>query len=526
MKLEYFIISLFLLVLCMYFSAEYKEGFESQYRSKCSGNRSCDSCTSMNGCAWCSDAKACLPSDAVGSNSACSLQCNEPADIIRNNPLYQDQVPDKIPPPAVYMSGKLGYSPQTLMAEINNIRSNLNSHQRQSNGEVMGCAKDTTAAQATPIQLSSLPPDLMSIEFDYKMKKMTDMIYDMKKTLDTPNASMSGIKTSIKDLKKELEKIEKKTGDVESLKKLLEMQNREFGDLKRDVIGVGRKTDSHNMRFDELKKRLDVVDKNADKPNVSIAELKTLVGDLSSSLSTVKANQPTNWIQMSGALKQISSDGSLVCGVDANKKVLCKDATDKTSGFKPVNTTGSDDIVSVSVSNGKLYIINNNSRSFVTNSVVNPEWKSVNGQSLVQADMDGNTVCGISSIVDGSIYCTDSITTPNWKKIIYTATPPVKFKHVSVKGKKLYAVSTNNDLYYVENYQTPVWKKVKGNLSQVDLDTNRVCGVTPTNALFCSTAISNPEWLQIRGKSAWISVNNNELYGIHPGNDGIWYTKI
>jgi len=440
----------------MYFSSEYKEGFESQYKSKCSANRSCDSCTSMNGCAWCSDAKACLPSDAVGSNSSCSSQCNEPADIIRNNPLYQDQVPDKIPPPAVYMSGKLGYSPQTLMAEINNIRSNLNSHQRQSNGEVMGCAKDSTAAEATPIQLSNLPPDLMGIEFDYKMKKMTDMIYDMKKTLDTPNASMSWIKTSIHDLKKELEKIEKKTGDVESLKKLMEMQNKEFGDLKRG---------------------LDTVANKADKPNASIAELRTLVGDLSSSLSTVKANQPTNWIQIPGTLKQISSDGNLACGVDANRAVWCKDATDKTSGFKPVNTRGSGPALSVSVSNGKLYQVNSNNLSFITDNVTDPEWKNVKGQTLVQAKMDGNTVCGISSIVDGSIYCTDSITTPNWKKIIYTATPPVKFKHVSVKGKKLYAVSTNNDLYYVENYQTPVWKKVKGNLSQVDLDTNRVCGV-------------------------------------------------
>jgi hypothetical protein len=78
----------------------------------------------------------------------------------------------------------------------------------------------------------------------------------------------------------------------------------------------------------------------------------------------------------------------------------------------------------------------------------------------------------------------------------------------------------------VENYQTPVWKKVKGNLSQVDVDTNRVCGVTPTNALFCSNNIANPEWSQVRGKSSWVSVNSNELYGIHPANDGIWYTKL
>jgi len=472
----------------------------------------------MNGCSWCSDAKRCLPSDAVGSDSNCSSgACND----IRDNPLYQDRIPDKLPPPAVYMSGKLGYSPQTIMAEINNIQNRLHVQQQQSQGGAMGYLKDSTAADATPVKLSNLPPDLMGVEFDYKMKKMTDMIYEMKKTLDTPNASMSGIKTSISDLKKELQKIEKKTGDVTSLKKLMELQNKNLDDMKRGVDTVGKK---NNSRFDELKRGLDIVEKKTEKPQTSIAELRILVSDLATSISAVKANQATNWIQIPGSLKQISSDGINVCGINSNNGIFCKDAMDKTAGFNKVSTVGAGDAINVSVSNGKLYAINTSFLSFIANNTTNPTWTKVGTQALVQAKLDGNAACGVTA--DGKIFCTESVTSPNWKPILYTTTPIVNFKHVSIKGKKLYAISTDGSVYYVENYTNPIWKKVKGNLSQVDVDTNRVCGVTPSNTIFCSTDIANPSWSHVRGKSSWVSVNGNELYGIHPGNNGIWYTQL
>ena len=518
----------------MYFSAEYKEGFESLYKSKCFKNSNCNDCISMDDCSWCSHAKLCLPSKAANSISGCSDEpsiCSiadtsppfqeEIPDVISKNKLYRDQVPDKIPPPAVYMSGKLGYSPQTIMAEINNIQNRLNVQQQQSQGDAMGYLKDSTAADATPIKLSNLPPDLMGVEFDYKMKKMTDMIYEMKKTLDTPNASMSGIKTSISDVKKELKKIEKKTGDVDSLKKLMETQNKSLDDVKRGLDSTGRKSDS---RFDELKRSLDAVDKKADKPNISIAELRTLVGDLSTSIKRIKSNQPVNWIQIPGTLKQISSDDINICGVDPNSTILCKDALDKTAEFSTVNTTGAGRAVNVSVSNGNLYEVNTNSLSFFTNNTKNPTWTKVGSQALVQVKLDGNTACGVT--VDGKIFCTDSITIPNWKSVAYTATPTIKFKHVSVKGKKLYAISTDSSVYYVDDYTTPIWKKVRGKLNQLDLDTNHVCGVTERNNIVCSSNIANPEWSHIRGKSKWVSVNDNELYAIHPDNNSIWYTNI
>ena len=61
----------------------------------------------------------------------CQADPAEPSDAtvanadMQGNPLYQDQVADKMAPPMVYLNKNAMYSPETVMANMNDVRNEL-----------------------------------------------------------------------------------------------------------------------------------------------------------------------------------------------------------------------------------------------------------------------------------------------------------------------------------------------------------------------------------------------------------------
>jgi hypothetical protein len=128
-------------------SKKQKEGFLDDY---CGRFKDCVSCADASGCAWCPNAKACLTSTLLKSTDT---QCNQmntvqsaflcdkeienkipPEAVVSNDimydyTLYKNKITDKIPPPNVYTTEKVEYSPQDIMANMSNIRNDLQNYQ-------------------------------------------------------------------------------------------------------------------------------------------------------------------------------------------------------------------------------------------------------------------------------------------------------------------------------------------------------------------------------------------------------------
>jgi hypothetical protein len=132
MKLPLIIIFV-LLILALIYSKGYKEGFAEM---DCAANTDCTACTLSNGCSWCPKTKKCLRSSMLlNTNKDCnpsnvfsvSFRCDAPPlpqekDSIRDDPLYRDQVADRVRPPNAYSNPQMEYSNETVMANVSDVR--------------------------------------------------------------------------------------------------------------------------------------------------------------------------------------------------------------------------------------------------------------------------------------------------------------------------------------------------------------------------------------------------------------------
>lgn len=126
-----------------------KEGFLNAY---CNTYTDCISCANASGCSWCPKGKTCLNStllkstdkecnqmNTVTSAFLCSKEIDNKVppeavvsnDIMYDYTLYKNKITDKIPPPNVYMSGKVDYSLQDVVSNTDNLRNDLNNYQTE-----------------------------------------------------------------------------------------------------------------------------------------------------------------------------------------------------------------------------------------------------------------------------------------------------------------------------------------------------------------------------------------------------------
>lgn len=124
-----------------------KEGFLNGY---CNSYTNCTSCANASGCSWCPKAKTCLNStllkstdkdcnqmNVIHSAFRCKAEIQDEIppdsnisnDVLYDFTLYKNKITDKIPPPNVYISGKVDYSLQDVVSNSNNVRNDLNNYQ-------------------------------------------------------------------------------------------------------------------------------------------------------------------------------------------------------------------------------------------------------------------------------------------------------------------------------------------------------------------------------------------------------------
>jgi hypothetical protein len=141
MKTQYFfMISLVFLTIAVFYTQHTKEGFLNDY---CQQFKDCNSCASASGCSWCPKAKSCLNSttlkstdkdcnqmNVINSNFSCQSEMKdkipppfvETNDILYDWTLYKNKITDKIPPPNLYMAGKIKYSNEDVISNSNDVR--------------------------------------------------------------------------------------------------------------------------------------------------------------------------------------------------------------------------------------------------------------------------------------------------------------------------------------------------------------------------------------------------------------------
>lgn len=139
---RFIILILLLLVLLFVRSTQYKEHFVDD---SCADYDTCVSCANKSKCTWCSTSKKCLTKTEIAMNDSLCNQINlvytpsmchaEPAKkspnlVVHNsdmdsNPLYHNQIADKIAPPMVCLNEDMSYSPETIMADVSDLRNEV-----------------------------------------------------------------------------------------------------------------------------------------------------------------------------------------------------------------------------------------------------------------------------------------------------------------------------------------------------------------------------------------------------------------
>ena len=118
-------IILIILILLLIFARanRYNESF---INDTCEEYDTCVSCANKSRCTWCSSSKKCLTKSEIGVTDALCNQINliySPAMCpVESDVLVSTSHETTPPPPTVYMNHDMAYSPETVMANVSNLR--------------------------------------------------------------------------------------------------------------------------------------------------------------------------------------------------------------------------------------------------------------------------------------------------------------------------------------------------------------------------------------------------------------------
>lgn len=148
MKRPFFIaIAIIVIIVIIVFrrTHEEKEAFLTDY---CAANRDCISCANASGCSWCQNENRCLSSRILKSTDpncnqsntiSAAFRCQDASktiapkgpetnasnQVLYDFTLYKNQIKDKIPPPNAFTTKQLQYTPETVMANTNQLRNDV-----------------------------------------------------------------------------------------------------------------------------------------------------------------------------------------------------------------------------------------------------------------------------------------------------------------------------------------------------------------------------------------------------------------
>jgi hypothetical protein len=217
-----------------------------------------------------------------------------------------------------------------------------------------------------------------------------------------------------------------------------------------------------------------------------------------------------------------SSSNSLVCGVSPDNEIFCSNIdyftvpewTKKEGVVQQISLNGKK-AVAISPTNEILY-----NPSFTNENTTN--WVKLSaGRNFSQIDYNGNVACAIGS--DKFVYCTDNLdasnNTPIWIKLFGG------YEQVAVYDKKLYAINSNNELYYSTTYNTTLtpWTLIPGKLKKISFNENNIAGIDLSENIVYGTAnATNPNWdiINITGTTKYsnVSFNKDRIYATSTDN--------
>lgn len=127
------------LLIALYYTVQIKEEFIDKY---CNEHRTCKDCARTVGCAWCAEGKKCIQKSAVGNDPKCgadtavtdSMDCvtQEATTNSEKSQLEESyhEMEQKPQPPTVFTNPEIQYSPETVMATVGKIGSDMTALQR------------------------------------------------------------------------------------------------------------------------------------------------------------------------------------------------------------------------------------------------------------------------------------------------------------------------------------------------------------------------------------------------------------
>ena len=155
MKLSFFITVIIITIILsvLWWTHQEKEGFLTDY---CAANTDCIMCANASGCSWCQGENRCLSSRILKSTDpkcnqsntiSASFRCQDASEmtdqdtseisvpvgpetnasnqVLFDFTLYKNQIEDKIPPPNAFTTEELEYTPETVMANTNQLRTDV-----------------------------------------------------------------------------------------------------------------------------------------------------------------------------------------------------------------------------------------------------------------------------------------------------------------------------------------------------------------------------------------------------------------
>jgi len=178
MKRPFFIAIIAIVIIAVFWwTHEEKEAFLEDY---CAANKDCISCADASGCSWCQNDNRCLmsrtlkgtdlkcnQSNTISASSQCdnaskttapvnpdpdteyvfplkmikTIEPNASNQVLYDFTLYKNRIMDKIPPPNAFTTEELEYTPETIMANTNQLRN-----------DVKNLYKDIPEVMATALQ--------------------------------------------------------------------------------------------------------------------------------------------------------------------------------------------------------------------------------------------------------------------------------------------------------------------------------------------------------------------------------------
>lgn len=238
-----------------------------------------------------------------------------------------------------------------------------------------------------------------------------------------------------------------------------------------------------------------------------MVSIQAILVGVASALASVHALSP-DWVSINTECSEVTYDGKTLCVSNNYGGILC--STSEYEGTPSWNYH-SGNVVGARVWGEHVWAVSADGDVQVRTTADNADWHTLpSSLKFKHVSVDGKQICAIS--VANDIYCADDeiMTNPNWRKL------PGKFTQLDLTDGIIYAVTEDSRLHYGVSDGETAWKEIPGTFKQVAYDGGVLCGITPVNALLCATAglPTAPQYEHYEGEFTFVEVQAGRVYAV------------